>query len=177
MPISDLSVVLGNILSDAKTEAQWTNDIRILPYGYIAVSFDALGNKKIKIGDGTKTWSELDFFERGGGDGKLKAIVDSGAGLKIVLTDAAAENPTLQEYQYSYSIRTFAQTITTTATDGGTTTATTQTVNNQSVEKLYDNRGALLLTAHYSDTTIGTIDYYTDKNGMKIWLGEGYLDE
>src|SRR5574344_319428 len=67
MPISDLSVVLGNILSDAKTEAQWTNDIRILPYGYIAVSFDALGNKKIKIGDGTKTWSELDFFERGGG--------------------------------------------------------------------------------------------------------------
>lgn len=147
---------------------------------------DSISTKNINFPDGTLLTPDQDvvsainwLFQQdpGGGDGKLKAIVDSGAGLKIVLTDAAAENPTLQEYQYSYSIRTFTQTITTTATDGDTTTTTTQTVNNQSVEKLYDNRGALLLTAHYSDTTMGTIDYYTDRSGMKIWLGEEYLNE
>ena len=59
--------ILQNVLSKADTLSNWQSSTVILPYGYIAVSFDDNGTKKIKIGDGKKIWSELDFFNGVGG--------------------------------------------------------------------------------------------------------------
>lgn len=63
----DITNVINDSLSKADTVSNWQSSTVILPYGYIAVSFDDNGTKKIKIGDGKKKWSELDFFNGVGG--------------------------------------------------------------------------------------------------------------
>lgn len=62
----DITNVINDSLSKGDTVSNWQSSTVILPYGYIAISFDDDGTKKIKIGDGEKKWSELDFFKSGG---------------------------------------------------------------------------------------------------------------
>ena len=53
--------VSWTVLMDAKTNEQWTQVSTVLPKGYMAVE---IGDKtRIKIGDGTKTFSQLDYIE------------------------------------------------------------------------------------------------------------------
>ena len=63
----DITNVINDSLSKADTVSNWQSSTVILPYGYIAISFDDDSTKKIKIGDGEKKWSELDFFNGVGG--------------------------------------------------------------------------------------------------------------
>ncbi len=64
--IVSIPEILSNVLSSCKTEIEWAVYGKILPSGYIAVSYN--GNiPSIKIGDGIHMWSELPFFNGGGG--------------------------------------------------------------------------------------------------------------
>jgi hypothetical protein len=56
------------IYLDTRTETNWQSVSKLIPQGFVCVAFVGSGNDikaKIKIGDGTKTFSQLDYI---GGD-------------------------------------------------------------------------------------------------------------
>ena len=53
--------VSWTILMDAKTSEQWSQVTTVLPKGYMAIEIGDV--TRIKIGDGTKTYADLDYIE------------------------------------------------------------------------------------------------------------------
>lgn len=68
--VVNIGDILANLLSSAKSVLQWNNDLKILPLGYMAVSIDG-SVVALKIGDGLKKWSDLDYYGNGSGVGDL----------------------------------------------------------------------------------------------------------
>lgn len=114
--------------------------------------------------------------------GTLKAVVDDGsANLSIILTDNGdnvSGEPILTEYPYTYSAKLISDSVTTsTKSPDGTITTNTKSWSKYLIDKLYNASGKVIMQAVYSDETKGVVSHYLDKDGNKIYLDGGYLDE
>ncbi|MGN0621119.1 MAG: hypothetical protein ACI4I9_04555 [Porcipelethomonas sp.] len=56
-------ILNAKILHVANSTAQWAEEESVIPRGMLCVEFTASGATKIKIGDGTKTFSDLPYTD------------------------------------------------------------------------------------------------------------------
>ena len=114
--------------------------------------------------------------------GMLKAVIDDDtANLSIILTDNGnndSEKPILSEYKYTYSTKLITEKVVTSTTDAeGIAIINTKTWSKYLIDKIYNAKGKCIMQAVYSDESKGIISHYLDKDGNKIYLDGGYINE
>ena len=114
--------------------------------------------------------------------GMLKAVIDDDtANLSIILTDNGnndSEKPILSEYKYTYSTKLITEKVITSTTDAeGVAIINTKQWSKYLIDKIYNAKGKCIMQAVYSDESKGIISHYLDKDGNKIYLDGGYINE
>ena len=114
--------------------------------------------------------------------GMLKAVIDDDtANLSIILTDNGnndSEKPILSEYKYTYSTKLITEKVITSTTDAeGVAIINEKQWSKYLIDKIYNAKGKCIMQAVYSDESKGIISHYLDKDGNKIYLDGGYVNE
>lgn len=54
--------ISGYVLNSVDTTANWTTNDPVVPKGMFVIEETTLGEYKLKLGDGTSTWSQLSYY-------------------------------------------------------------------------------------------------------------------